>query len=147
MPSRELIEGLYKKTELIVQAPPSPAQVVYVNQINKARAPYIAASLVIAVTTSNTLLFSTVLPANVELHAILIIPTSNAQANGVTFYINYGNNQLGSQAAPVGIVIPLTIGFDQGDYPVLSNGQQISCYGQATATGSGLQFIFIGVFV
>lgn len=143
----ELIEGLYNKRVLVVPEVQNPAKTVPVHEVNLARPPFVLPSLVLAVPTSLSLLFSATIQSNVELHAILIIPTPNAQANNVQFYINYGNYTIGTPSNLAGIIIPITIGFDRGDYPILQQGQNVSLYASASATGSGLQVIFVGVFI
>lgn len=147
MPYTQLTEGQYVPRKLIVPTLQNPENIQPIYIVNRGRTPYILPSGVISVTTSLTQLYSSTVPANVELHAILVIPTSNAQANGVQFYINYGTNSIGSPQSLSGIIVPLTFGFDEGDYPVLSQGQNVSLYASATTSGAGLQVVFIGVFI
>lgn len=144
----ELIEGLYTKRTLITGASGvNPSQIVAVNQINKGRSPIVIPTQVLSVPTSLSLIYSTTLNVAMEVHAILIIPTSNAQVNGVQFYLNYGNNTIGTPQNLSGIIVPITIGFDEGDYPILDVNSVISLNAVASSSGAGLQIIVVGVAI
>lgn len=148
----EIVEGLYVKTPLILsgaqqgQAP----KITLTHEVNVPNPPAVITTQNIAVPTTQAIIFSTTLNAPVELHAILIIPSSNAATNNVQILVRYGNNVIADAANinnPVGFFIPTTIGFDAGSYPVLGQGSGISITAVATTTGSSAQVIFIGVYI
>jgi hypothetical protein len=61
--------------------------------------------------------------------------------------LNYGNNTIGTPQNLSGIIVPITIGFDEGDYPILDVNSVISLNAVASSSGAGLQIIVVGVAI
>lgn len=141
-----VVEGLWLKKALQVLPTGPQSTIVPIIEVNKARNPWTLTSQALAVPTSATAIFKATVPGEIELHSILIIPSTNSLVNGVTFWINYGQYSFGDAVSPSGAITPFAIGFDKGDYPILNAGDALVLYGGATTTGSSLQIIFIGVY-
>ncbi len=107
--------------------------------------PYLSPLLAVPTTLSNIL--SITLNQNIYLTSISFLPSSNASTNNVQFYMTYGYYTLGKENELCGLAVPTTFTFPNPYYPVLYSGQQINIYAVASATGSYIQFAYIGILV
>jgi len=124
-----------------------PANIMPTYAVNKNIVPFVAGTTALSVPTTWTLLASLPMNNAIELHSILVIFDSSALANGVKFFIQYGNYSAGTEANPLGAIVPLSISFDYAHYPIIKQGEYINLYAIAQATGSYIQIIVNGELI
>lgn len=98
-------------------------------------------------TTAQTI-FTYTLPYGAYVKQISILPSSNASANGVMYFVQYGTNTISSvNGAYSGASVPTNISFTDGEYPFLNQGDTITLSAYATTSGSYLQLAIILMLV
>jgi hypothetical protein len=130
----------------ILGLPPGPGPIVPVQIQPQQGIPKIYPSKALAVGTSWSALWSYQLQSPLKLSAIMIIGSPDTLTNGVEFYVQYGRNQIGTISNPVGLIVPLSFGFETTtDEVILQPGEEITLYGSAQTAGSYMQIIVVGV--
>lgn len=131
------------------QTIPKNIQYVYslVQPLKKNYITIITPLIAVNSTTAQTI-FSYTLPYSCYVKQISILPSSNASADGVMYFIQYGTNTISStNGAYSGASVPTNISFTDGEYPYLNQGETITLSAYASTSGAYIQLAIILMLV